>query len=80
MVPGNVGQGGMGDGLVYIWRPVGGGRHAFPAWARKIPHDETVTAYCGAKTEAAALHSATELDWICEPSCMECWRVLASPN
>jgi hypothetical protein len=63
--------------LTYVWRPVTGGRHAFPIAATKTPPDETVTAYCGAGADAAELHDRSEVDWIREESCMRCWRILA---
>ena len=67
----------MGDGLVYIWRPVTGGRHAFPAAEREKPKGESATAYCGATARAEELHGRTELDWIRESTCMACWKSLA---
>ncbi len=65
-------------GLVYIWRPVTGGRHAYSATARNVSHEEIVTAYCGVETPAAEIHAATEMDWIRGDTCMACWRALAS--
>ncbi|MER6991454.1 hypothetical protein ABT337_19465 [Saccharopolyspora hirsuta] len=44
----------------------------------KSPPDATVDAYCGAQTEARQLHDRSEVDWIRERSCMECWRILAA--
>ncbi|WP_190818636.1 zinc finger protein [Saccharopolyspora pogona] len=67
----------MYDYLTYIWRPVSGGRHAFPIAAREIPAGEPVAAYCGAEADAAELHNRTELDWIRERSCVDCRRILA---
>ncbi|GAA4860173.1 hypothetical protein [Saccharopolyspora cebuensis] len=37
-----------------------------------------MTAFCGALAAAAELHDRTELDWIREESCMECWRLIAA--
>ncbi|KAA5833403.1 hypothetical protein F1721_14000 [Saccharopolyspora hirsuta] len=68
----------MSGYLTYVWRPVVGGRHAFPIAAMKSPPDATVDAYCGAQTEARQLHDRSEVDWIRERSCMECWRILAA--
>ncbi|MER7012391.1 zinc finger protein [Saccharopolyspora sp. NPDC000359] len=67
----------MSDYLTYVWRPITGGRHAFPVAATKSPPESTVDAYCGAQTEASQLHNRSEVDWIREPSCKECWRILA---
>ncbi len=67
-----------GAALTYIWYPVTLGRHAFPAADREKPHEEKVTAYCGAQTSAAELHGANELDWIRETTCMACWRIIAA--
>ncbi|MDA3627362.1 hypothetical protein OU415_18085 [Saccharopolyspora sp. WRP15-2] len=63
--------------LTYIWRPVTGGRHAFPIAARKVPAGDVVTAYCGVEADAAEIHDRTEVDWVREKSCMACWRILA---
>ncbi|KAA5833285.1 zinc finger protein [Saccharopolyspora hirsuta] len=63
--------------LTYIWRPVTGGRHAFPVRAREVPAGEQVAAYCGAEVDAAELHGRSEVDWVREKSCMRCWRILA---
>ncbi|GAA0511666.1 hypothetical protein GCM10011581_01860 [Saccharopolyspora subtropica] len=68
----------MSEYLTYIWRPVTGGRHAFPIAAKKTPPGETVTAFCGAETDAAQLHDRSEVDWIREETCMRCWRILAA--
>ncbi|MGP4021355.1 zinc finger protein [Saccharopolyspora sp. 5N708] len=70
----------MGEYLTYIWRPVTGGRHAFPVAARKVPSGELVRAFCGAEADAGELHDRTELDWIREDSCMRCWHLLAAPS
>lgn len=67
----------MSGYLTYVWRPVSGGRHAFPITATKAPPDEEVEAFCGAKTVAAELHDRSEVDWVRERSCMKCWRHLA---
>ena len=67
----------MATFLTYIWRPVTGGRHAFPVAARKAPAGQTVTAYCGATADAAELHDRTEDDWVREHTCMSCWYALA---
>lgn len=67
----------MFGSLTYVWRPVTGGRHAFPIAATRAPHDERVTAYCGAEADAAELHDRSEVDWIRERTCMDCWRLLA---
>ncbi|GAA4852067.1 zinc finger protein [Saccharopolyspora rosea] len=64
--------------LTYIWRPVTGGRHAFPVAAREVPAGESVTAYCGAVVDAAELRDRTEADWIREQTCMSCWAALAA--
>jgi zinc finger protein len=66
----------MSDYLTYVWRPVTGGRHAFPIAATKVPVEEQVTAFCGAEAEAAQLHDRSELDWIREDTCMDCWHAL----
>ncbi|MBB5153802.1 zinc finger protein [Saccharopolyspora phatthalungensis] len=68
----------MSEYLTYIWRPVTGGRHAFPIAAKKTPAGGSVTAYCGAEADAAQLHERSELDWIREGTCMSCWRILAN--
>ncbi|MDA3630820.1 hypothetical protein OU415_35710 [Saccharopolyspora sp. WRP15-2] len=67
----------MSSYLTYVWRPVTGGRHAFPIAATKSPQDQKVEAYCGAEAEATELHGRSEVDWIREKSCMTCWRILA---
>ncbi|MDA3647227.1 hypothetical protein LZ318_35305 [Saccharopolyspora indica] len=67
----------MSDYLTYVWRPVAGGRHAFPIAATKVPLGATVEAYCGAESEASQLHDRSEVDWVREKSCMTCWRILA---
>ncbi|MDA3647304.1 hypothetical protein LZ318_35690 [Saccharopolyspora indica] len=67
----------MSGYLKYVWRPVTGGRHAFPIAATKTPPDEQAEAYCGAKTPAAELHDRSEVDWVREKSCMKCWHHLA---
>ncbi|MEV0698851.1 zinc finger protein [Saccharopolyspora sp. NPDC050389] len=67
----------MSEYLTYIWRPVAGGRHAFPIAAKKAASGEAVTAYCGAEVDAGELHDRSEVDWIREESCMRCWRILA---
>ncbi|MER2091729.1 zinc finger protein [Saccharopolyspora rectivirgula] len=67
----------MPEHLTHIWRPVTGGRHAFPAAAREAAAAEKVRAFCGLEVPAAELHGRTEWDWIRESSCMECWRALA---
>ncbi|MDA3625053.1 hypothetical protein OU415_06385 [Saccharopolyspora sp. WRP15-2] len=64
--------------LTYVWRPVTGGRHAFPIAATKSPPEDTVEAYCGAEAEASELHDRSEVDWVREQTCMDCWRVLAA--
>ena len=66
----------MGEYPGYVWRPVTGGRHAFPAEARRLRGGETATSYCGADVDAAELHDRTETDWIREPTCAHCWQVL----
>ncbi|WP_433871159.1 zinc finger protein [Saccharopolyspora sp. CA-218241] len=66
--------------LHYIWRPVTGGRHAFAVEARDQPSGELVTAFCGVAADAAELRGRTELDWIREDTCMDCWRHLAHPQ
>lgn len=62
--------------LVYVWRPVTGGRHAFEANAVESTED-MVAAYCGAEARVAELRGRSELDWIREETCMTCWRILA---
>ncbi|MDA3627894.1 hypothetical protein OU415_20845 [Saccharopolyspora sp. WRP15-2] len=37
----------------------------------------TVEAYCGAEAEASQLHDRSEVDWVREQACMDCWRILA---
>ncbi|MEV0057970.1 zinc finger protein [Saccharopolyspora shandongensis] len=68
----------MSDYLTYIWRPVTGGRHAFPIAATKAPTGDPVVAFCGAEADVAELHDRSEVDWIREDSCMRCWRILAA--
>jgi zinc finger protein len=68
----------MSDYLTYVWRPVTGGRHAFPIAATKTPAGEVVSAFCGAAADAAELHDRSELDWIREDTCMTCWSVLTT--
>ncbi|MEV6233719.1 zinc finger protein [Saccharopolyspora shandongensis] len=68
----------MADYLTYVWRPVTGGRHAFPIAATKAPPQERVTAFCGAETDAAELHDRSEVDWIREGTCMRCWHTLTT--
>ncbi|MGI8306867.1 zinc finger protein [Saccharopolyspora hattusasensis] len=70
----------MNEYLTYIWRPVAGGRHAFPIAAKKTPVGERVAAYCGAEADSAEIHDRTEVDWIREDSCMKCWRIIADRN
>ncbi|MGW3467692.1 zinc finger protein [Saccharopolyspora sp. NPDC000995] len=70
----------MNEYLTYIWRPVTGGRHAFPIAAKKTPAGERVAAYCGAEADSAELHDRTEVDWIREDTCMKCWRIIADRN
>ncbi|WP_190815606.1 hypothetical protein [Saccharopolyspora pogona] len=60
----------MTDYLTYVWRPVPGGRHAFPIAATKVPHEERV--------KAAELHDRSEVDWIREDTCMRCWYTLTT--
>ncbi|GAA4620630.1 zinc finger protein [Saccharopolyspora hordei] len=67
----------MSGYLTYVWRPVTGGRHAFPIAATKAPPDAEVEAFCGARTAAPELHDRSEVDWIRERTCMDCWRLLA---
>ncbi|MER7083514.1 zinc-finger [Saccharopolyspora kobensis] len=67
----------MSTYLKYVWRPVTGGRHAFPIAATKTPHGEEVEAYCGVTAPASELHDRSEVDWVRESSCMKCWRHLA---
>ncbi|MGW5643120.1 zinc finger protein [Saccharopolyspora sp. NPDC003752] len=64
--------------LTYVWRPVTGGRHAFPIAATKTPQCSKVEAFCGAEAEASELHDRSEVDWIREDTCMRCWHVLAA--
>lgn len=52
----------MSEFLTYVWRPVTGGRHAFPIAATKAEDDEQVKAFCGAEVEAAELHNRSEVD------------------
>lgn len=66
----------MTEYLIYVWRPIPGGRHAFPASAIKINHDDQAESYCGTQVRAARLHDSTELDWIVEPTCRTCWKIL----
>ncbi|TDD47910.1 zinc finger protein [Saccharopolyspora elongata] len=68
----------MSDYLTYIWRPVTGGRHAFPIAATKNPAGLPAVAFCGAEADAAELHDRSEVVWIREDSCMRCWRILAA--
>ncbi|MBE9375014.1 hypothetical protein IQ251_11235 [Saccharopolyspora sp. HNM0983] len=67
----------MGEYPGYVWRPVTGGRHAFDADDRRLPRGRTTTAFCGADVDTAELHDRTETDWIREPTCAQCWRILA---
>ncbi|MEV0702478.1 zinc finger protein [Saccharopolyspora sp. NPDC050389] len=64
----------MSDYLTYVWRPVTGGRHAFPITATKTPAGVPVVAFCGAEADAVELHDRSEVDWIREDTCMDCWR------
>ncbi|PKW12922.1 zinc finger protein [Saccharopolyspora spinosa] len=66
----------MSDYLTYVWRPVTGGRHAFPITATKVPAGDQVVAFCGAESNAVELHDWSEVDWIREGTCMDCWHVL----
>ncbi|MEV0088398.1 zinc finger protein [Saccharopolyspora sp. NPDC050642] len=68
----------MSDYLTYVWRPVTGGRHAFPITATKTPAGIPVMAFCGAKADAAELHDRSEVDWIREDTCMDCWRRISA--
>ncbi|MGW3471379.1 zinc finger protein [Saccharopolyspora sp. NPDC000995] len=68
----------MSDYLTYVWRPVPGGRHAFPIAATKVPASERVKAFCGAEAGAAELHDRSEVDWIREDTCMRCWHTLTT--
>ncbi|TDD41040.1 zinc finger protein [Saccharopolyspora elongata] len=68
----------MSDYLTYVWRPVTGGRHAFPITATKTPAGKPVVAFCGAETDAGELHDRSEVDWVREDTCMDCWHVLAA--
>ncbi|MEU5849850.1 zinc finger protein [Saccharopolyspora shandongensis] len=68
----------MSDYLTYVWRPVTGGRHAFPIAATKAPASEPVVAFCGAEVDAAELHGRSEVDWIREDTCMRCWHTLTA--
>ncbi len=68
----------MTDHLTHIWRPIPGGRHAFPPSAIRINHDDQAESYCGMQVAAARLHDCTELDWILEPTCTTCWKILKS--
>ncbi|KAA5824994.1 hypothetical protein F1721_33820 [Saccharopolyspora hirsuta] len=70
----------MSGFLTYVWRPVTGGRHAFPIAATKAPPDGRVEAYCGAEADASELHDRSEVDWVREKSCMACWRLLADTH
>ncbi|RRO15357.1 hypothetical protein EIL87_14920 [Saccharopolyspora rhizosphaerae] len=66
----------MTEHLTHVWRPLPGSRHAFPASALKCSPDEQAESYCGIQVEAARLHTATEIDWIVEPTCSACWEIL----
>jgi hypothetical protein len=68
----------MSDYSTYVWRPVTGGRHAFPIAATKVSMVDQVTAFCGAEAEAAQLHDRSEVDRIGESARMDCWRVFAT--
>ncbi|MEV0088521.1 zinc finger protein [Saccharopolyspora sp. NPDC050642] len=68
----------MSDYLTYVWRPVTGGRHAFPITATKTPAGVPVVAFCGAEADASELHGRSEVDWVREDTCMRCWHVLAA--
>jgi hypothetical protein len=68
----------MAEYLTYFWRPVTGGRHAFPIAAKKTPPGEQVAAYCGTEADAAELHDRSEIDWIREDTCMKCWSALTT--
>ncbi|MER7013365.1 zinc finger protein [Saccharopolyspora sp. NPDC000359] len=68
----------MSGFLTYVWRPVTGGRHAFPIAATKTSPEKQVKAYCGATTDAAELHDRSEVDWIREKTCMTCWHILTT--
>ncbi|NYI86656.1 hypothetical protein HNR68_005286 [Saccharopolyspora hordei] len=45
--------------------------------AGRVPVGEPVTAYCGATADAAELRDRSEVDWVRERTCVDCWRVLA---
>ena len=66
----------MSEFLTYVWRPVTGGRHAFPIAAMKIPDGNQVKAFCGTETDAAELNDRSELDWVRQDTCMTCWHEL----
>ncbi|MEU5849565.1 zinc finger protein [Saccharopolyspora shandongensis] len=68
----------MPDYLTYVWRPVTGGRHAFPIAATKSPAGVLVVAFCGAEEDAGELHDRSEVDWIREDTCMRCWHTLTA--
>ncbi|MFC7344456.1 zinc finger protein [Saccharopolyspora griseoalba] len=68
----------MPANLTYVWRPITGGRHAFPIDTTWLEADEEATAYCGAVTVADNLHHTTELAWIMEPTCTDCWQHVAA--
>jgi hypothetical protein len=64
--------------LTYVWRPIPGGQHAFPIDCIRLDADEEVFAYCDAATSAENLREPSELAWIMEPTCMDCWQHLAA--
>ncbi len=67
------------DGLIGLWRPVGIGRHAFGIPERKASPGELVKTFCGIEVEAWRLHrQPSKYEWITEPTCMDCWHVLAN--
>ncbi|MEU6268989.1 zinc finger protein [Saccharopolyspora shandongensis] len=68
----------MSDYLTYVWRPVTGGRHAFPIAATKTPAGVPVVAFCGAEADAGDLRDRSEVDWVREDTCMRCWHVLTA--
>ncbi|MEU6128329.1 zinc finger protein [Saccharopolyspora sp. NPDC047091] len=70
----------LADGAkVGRWQPVSSGRHAFGLDARSSEPGGLTRALCGVVVRTDELQRvADEIDWIREPTCMDCWRELAA--
>lgn len=64
---------------IWLWQPVSSGRHAFDLPARTAAPGTSAEAVCGAEVNSDELQSvAPDLDWVMQPTCMDCWGVLAA--